>query len=172
VPSGARDWKPWLGAGRDLRIGLVWCGNPNHINDHNRSMALKTLAPLFDTGAQFVSLQKGAHEADQQMLRGRPDILDAASLLETFSDTAALVAQLDLVISVDTSVAHLAGALGKPVFVLLPHVADWRWLTGRADSPWYPSARLFRQGESREWAPVVVELREAVLRFDRRRTTS
>jgi len=99
------------------------------------------------------------------MLRGRSDVLDAARLLETFTDTAALVAQLDLVVSVDTSVAHLAGALGKPVFILLPHVADCRWLTGRADSPWYPSARLFRQGEARDWTPVVLELREALQGF-------
>ncbi len=164
VPSGARDWKGWLGAGSSVLIGLVWSGNPNHINDHNRSIALRTLAPLFDIGAQFVSLQKNAREADLEMLRGRSDILDAASLLETFTDTAALVAQLDLVVSVDTSVAHLAGALGKPVFILLPHVADCRWLTGRANSPWYPSARLFRQGEARDWAPVVLELREALQR--------
>ena len=165
VPAGARDWKPWLGAGRDLRIGLVWSGNPNHFNDHNRSIALKALAPLFDIDAQFVSLQKGAREVDRETLRRRSDVLDAASLLETFTDTAALVMQLDLIVSVDTSVAHLAGALGKPAFILLPYVADCRWLTSRADLPWYPSVRLFRQPETREWAPVVLALREALQRF-------
>jgi len=165
VPARARDWKPWLGAHRALRIGLVWSGNPDHFNDHNRSIALRALAPLFDIGAQFVSLQKNARQADQAALRDCPDVLDAASLLDTFADTAALVAQLDLVVSVDTSVAHLAGALGKPVFILLPHVADWRWLAGRDDSPWYPTARLFRQGATRQWAPVVMELREALRQF-------
>jgi hypothetical protein len=115
--------------------------------------------------AQFVSLQKDALASDQDALRAHSDMLDAAPLLETFADTAALIAELDLVISVDTSVAHLAGALGKPVFILLPYVPDWRWLMGRADSPWYPTARLFRQTAARRWEPVIAEVKQALRRL-------
>lgn len=164
APPGARDWSPWLGARTRPRIGLVWSGNPGHRNDHNRSIALETLLPLLDLDAQFVSLQKDAREDDLRVLRSRADMLDAAAGLASFADTAALIGALDLVISVDTSVAHLAGALGKPVFILLPHVADWRWLTERADSPWYPTARLFRQDATRRWEPVVAEARAALQR--------
>ena len=164
VPEGARDWSSWLGERRLPRIGLVWSGNPSHLNDHNRSIALQALAPLLEVEAQFVSLQKQPRVDDQARL-GERNILDAAPFLESFADTASLVAQLDLVISVDTSVAHLAGALGKPVWILLPHVADWRWLTDRADSPWYPTARLFRQQADRAWSPLVTELRDTLERF-------
>jgi tetratricopeptide (TPR) repeat protein len=164
VPA-AKGWNLWLGASRRPWIGLVWSGNPDHANDHNRSIALQALSRLFEVEAQFVSLQKNARESDREFLRARADLLDAGPELESFADTAALVAQLDLVISVDTSVAHLAGSLGRPVWILLPHVADWRWLTGRADSPWYPSARLFRQAETRRWEPVIDELRHALQRF-------
>jgi hypothetical protein len=150
---------------RQRRIGLVWSGNPDHLNDHNRSFALAALAPLLEVDAQFVSLQKNARANDRDTLRARGDIRDAAPLLDTFADTAALINELDLVISVDTSVAHLAGALGKPVFVLLPYAPDWRWLMGRADSPWYPTARLFRQTAARRWEPVIAEAKEALQRF-------
>ncbi|HLZ01209.1 MAG TPA: tetratricopeptide repeat protein [Bradyrhizobium sp.] len=165
VPDGARDWSAWLGESAMARIGLVWSGNPNHINDHRRSIALQALTPLFDVDAQFVSLQKNARDGDQAVLRAHHGFLDAGPKLESFADTASLIVELDLVISVDTSVAHLAGSLGKPVWILLPYVADWRWLTGRVDSPWYPTARLFRQDATRAWQPVVIELREALRRF-------
>lgn len=165
VPATAKDWKPWLGASPRPRIGFVWSGNPNHANDHNRSIALQAMSRLFEIEAQFISLQKNARASDQEFLCGRGDVLDAGPELESFADTAALIAQLDLVISVDTSVAHLAGSLGKPVWILLPYVADWRWLTGRADSPWYPSARLFRQSESRRWEPVIDELHDTLQHF-------
>jgi tetratricopeptide (TPR) repeat protein len=165
VPATAKDWKPWLGASPRPRIGFVWSGNPNHTNDHNRSIALQAMSLLFEIEAQFISLQKNARASDQEFLCGRGDVLDAGPELESFADTAALIAQLDLVISVDTSVAHLAGSLGKPVWILLPYVADWRWLTGRADSPWYPSARLFRQSESRRWEPVIDELHDTLQHF-------
>ena len=165
VPDGAKDWSAWLGGSAMPRIGLVWSGNPTHINDHNRSMALQALDPLFDADVQFVSLQKHVRDGDRMTLREHRGILDAGPRLENFADTASLIAGLDLVISVDTSVAHLAGSLGKPVWILLPHIADWRWLAGRADSPWYPTARLFRQSASRTWEPVVIELREALRSF-------
>jgi tetratricopeptide (TPR) repeat protein len=162
LSEDARDWTGWLGERVGPRIGLVWSGNPNHLNDHNRSVPLEMLTPLLDVEAQFVSLQKGARERDRALLAERVDIRDAESELASFADTASLIRQLDLVISVDTSVAHLAGALGKPVWVLLPHVADWRWLTGRDDSPWYPAARLFRQSGAQQWDVVVANVLEAL----------
>src|SRR5262249_52809506 len=114
-----------------------------------------TLLPLLDVDAQFISLQKEVRPRDRAILRERGDILDLGSELGTYEDTAAVIEQLDLVISVDTSVAHLAGALGKPVWIMLPYVPDWRWLVGRDDSPWYPTARLFRQTEARAYESVV-----------------
>ena len=150
-----RTWQTRLGAVGSPRIGLVWSGNPSHVNDHRRSVELKTLLPLLDVDAQFISLQKEVRPRDRAILRERGDILDLGSELGTYEDTAAVIEQLDLVISVDTSVAHLAGALGKPVWIMLPYVPDWRWLVGRDDSPWYPTARLFRQTEAREYGSVV-----------------
>jgi ADP-heptose:LPS heptosyltransferase len=108
-----------------------------------------------DVGARFVSLQKDVRPADQAILDQRNDILDLGPELKSFADTAAVVSHLDLVISVDTSVSHLAGALGRPVWILLPYAPDWRWLLHRTDSPWYPTARLFRQSETRDWKTVI-----------------
>jgi ADP-heptose:LPS heptosyltransferase len=123
------------------------------------------LLPLLDADAKFVSLQKDVRGDDAATLRDRSDVLDFSDALRDFSDTAALIANLDLVISVDTSVVHLVGALGKPVWVLLPFIPDWRWLLDRDDSPWYPTARLFRQDETRSWAPVVARVRAALSDF-------
>lgn len=148
-----------------LKVGLVWSGNPRHANDHNRSMALAQLEPLFDLPVQFVSLMNEVRPSDRQVLEKEARVMDLAPSLKTFSDTAALVSQLDLVISVDTSVAHLAGALGTPVWILLPLVPDWRWMLGREDTPWYPTARLFRQSAPRDWAGVVTRLRAALQDF-------
>ena len=127
-------------------------------------MRLRDLLPLLDIEATFVSLQKEVRAADAETLKIATCSISASELGD-FSDTAALISQLDLVISVDTSVAHLAGALGKPVWILLTHAPDWRWLLDRDDSPWYPTARLFRQGETREWGSVTMRLREALLEF-------
>jgi hypothetical protein len=146
----------------------VWSGNPRHERDRERSIGLRSFLPLFDAfGADvtFVSLQKDVRPEDAALLRNRADILDYGDALEDFSDTAALISQLDLVISVDTSVAHLAGALGKPVWILLTYFPDWRWLLGRDDSPWYPTARLFRQDESRSWASVIARVGQALPAF-------
>ncbi|WP_049810582.1 tetratricopeptide repeat protein [Bradyrhizobium japonicum] len=148
-----------LGPHKRFRVGLVWSGNPDHNNDRNRSMALRTLAPLLDCDVQFVSLQKGARDQDRAFLGERPDIVDLTDQITDFSDTAALIGCLDLVISVDTSVVHLAGALGAPVWTLLPFNPDWRWLLNRDDSPWYQSMRLFRQPEIGDWASVVDRVR-------------
>ncbi len=161
APPAARvkAWEDRLGPRNRFRVGLVWSGNPDHNNDHNRSMALRTLAPLLDCDVQFVSLQKGVRDQDRAFLGERPDIVDLTEHLTDFSETAALVFCLDLVISVDTSVVHLAGALGAPVWTMLPFNPDWRWLLNRNDSPWYRSMRLFRQPERGDWASVVDCLR-------------
>jgi tetratricopeptide (TPR) repeat protein len=142
----------------DLKIGLVWAGNPTQQNDRHRSIPLEILQPLLGrTGATFYSLQvhhgpaSGLHPLESRMV-------DLSPLIGDYFDTAALVGQLDLVISVDTSVAHLAGALGRPVWLLLPCAPDWRWLLKRADSPWYPTMRLFRQPQPGDWAAVVREV--------------
>jgi len=159
-PARRQFWDDRLRRRDDrLRVGLVWSGNPAHKNDWNRSTTLAMLAPLLDLEIDFVSLQKEAREQDQAVLRERGDIIDPTGDLTDFAETAALVSCLDLVISVDTSVAHLAGALACPVWILLPFNPDFRWLLGRDDSPWYPTARLFRQSETRDYAPVVERIR-------------
>ncbi len=122
-------------------------------------MALRVLTDLLDVDAMFVSLQKNPRREDAETLRERREIIDQTAELTDFAETAALVSCLDLVISVDTSVAHLAGALGRPTWILLPYVADWRWLIGREDSPWYPTVRLFRQSETKEYASVIERVR-------------
>jgi len=159
-------WKDRLGRDGRLRVGLVWSGNPKHKNDRNRSIPLRMFSSILDADAVFVGLQKDPRPDDAAVLRERTDIIDLSAHLTDFSETAALVSCLDLVITVDTSVAHLAGALGCPTWILLPHTPDWRWLLNRDDSPWYPTIRLFRQTETRDYASVLdrvkIELRKLV----------
>ncbi|MFD1558478.1 tetratricopeptide repeat protein [Paraburkholderia silviterrae] len=145
-------------------IGLVWGGNPGFYNDRNRSVALAAFRPLFALEKiSWFSLQKGeAARAQLAALAGDAAIHDFTDDLRDFGDTAALIMNLDLVIAVDTSVAHLAGALGKPVWILVPANGEWRWLEKRADSPWYPTARLFRQREVGDWQTALGELCEAL----------
>jgi len=153
------------------RIGIAWSGNPKHTNDPNRSIALKEFLPLLSAGVEIVSLQRDVREADREVLKATPQILDFVSEVKDFADTAALVSLLDLVVSVDTAPVHLAGALGKPVWVLLPFAADWRWLLDREDSPWYPTARLFRQPAIGDWDRVIRRVvKELRVRFGRRDT--
>jgi tetratricopeptide (TPR) repeat protein len=154
-----KAWEGRLGRRTRLRVGLVWSGNPHFGNDRNRSMPLRTLFPLLDVDADFVSLQKNPRGEDAEALRERPEIVDYTADLSDFAETAALVWCLDLVISVDTSVVHLAAAMGRPVWLLVPFVPDWRWLLGRNDSPWYPTLRIFRQGETREYRSVIERVR-------------
>ena len=141
------------------RVGLVWQGNPKHRNDHNRSLPLHLLEDLLSTpGHQFLSLQKGIPRTSLP-----EPIVDLSPLLVDFSQTAAAIECLDLVISVDTAVTHLAGALGKPVWTLLPYAPDWRWLLYREDSPWYSSMRLFRQPIPGDWPSVLREVKRSLL---------
>lgn len=159
------SWSRRLPPRGGRRVGLVWSGNATHTDDRNRSIALDRLAPLFDApGVQFFGVQRDLRDDDAQALRNAPGMLDLGRQLDDFADTAALIANLDLVIAVDTSVAHLAGALGKPVWILLPFCPDWRWLLEREDSPWYPSARLFRQPSAGDWNGVIEGLRAALVR--------
>jgi tetratricopeptide (TPR) repeat protein len=161
--AAAARWRQRIGA-EDFKVGLVWAGNPQHKNDRNRSIALASLGALFGVPAiRWFSLQVGERAADLARLPGGT-ITDLSDQLTDFTETAAAIASLDLVISVDTAVAHLAGALGKPVFVLLPFVPDWRWLIDRADSPWYPTALIFRQPARGDWETVALALRQALER--------
>jgi len=158
-PSEARvhDWEQRLrervGPDRTLRVGLAWSGRAEHTNDHNRSIPLQMLRQLLDADASFVSLQRDPRSGDQASLQ-TSRIVDLTSHLTDFAETLALMSCLDLVISVDTSVAHLAAASGRPTWILLPYLPDYRWLLDRDDSPWYPTARLFRQSEARSWEEV------------------
>jgi tetratricopeptide (TPR) repeat protein len=154
-----QTWNDRLGPHDKLRVGLVWSGNPQHGNDHNRSIPLGALLRLLDLDATFVSLQKDPRPADRDVLTQRGDIVDLTAHLTDFVETAALIGCLDLVITVDTSVAHLAAALGRPTWILLPYTPDYRWLLDREDSPWYPTVRLFRQTDSREYASVLDRVR-------------
>jgi hypothetical protein len=150
-----------LGPRGKLRVGLAWSGNPSHWDDANRSLPLQKLSPLLDLDVAFISLQKDPRPHDKAQLE-KTDIVDLTAEITDFADTAALMSCLDLVITVDTSVAHLASALGRPTWILLPQRPDWRWLLGRDDSPWYSSVRLFRQDERRDYAPVIERVREAL----------
>jgi len=143
-------------ADRRLRVGITWAGGPKYKNDRKRSLHLSQLAPLAQVpGITFYSLQKGPAAAEVENIPPGMQWIDLSDDLHDFADTAALISHLDLVISVDTAVAHLAGAMGKPVWVLLPTNADWRWLLERDDSPWYPTMRLFRQSRRGNWADVI-----------------
>jgi predicted O-linked N-acetylglucosamine transferase (SPINDLY family)/ADP-heptose:LPS heptosyltransferase/glycosyltransferase involved in cell wall biosynthesis len=143
-----------------LKVGLVWASKPGHSTTSARSCPLEVFLQLLDIPEiKFYSLQKEVSDRDEEILKQHPDkLMDLRHYLGDFADTAAIIELLDLVISVDTSVAHLAGALGKSVWVLLPHVADWRWLQGRDDSPWYPNMRLFRQSRDGEWVTVMTRV--------------
>lgn len=150
-------WRQRLAATPAPRIGLVWAGNARHENDHNRSMPASALAPLVArTAASFFSLQVPARPGDLDSLPSRR-VVDLSAQLGDFADTAALLEVLDLLITVDTAAAHLAGALGLPAWLLLPCIPEWRWLRDRPDSPWYPSLRLFRQTAPGDWAGPVAQ---------------
>lgn len=156
-------WQTRLGPRLRPRIGLTWSGNAKHSNDHERSLALAELLAVLPTGADYVVVQKDIRDEDAALLARQDSHRILQWPKQDFADTAALCASLDLVISVDTSVAHLAGAVGCPLWVLLPHNPDWRWLLGRDDSPWYAGARLWRQPAHGDWQRPLQALAQALL---------
>lgn len=155
----AASWRDRLAPEEGLRVGLVWAGSAGYKNDRYRSLPVRELLPLARIpGVTLYNLQLGASPEDLALLGASGAVRDFSARLKNFADTAALIEQLDAVVSVDTAVAHLAAAMGKPVHLMLPFSCDWRWLAGRADSPWYPSATLHRQEAPGEWGPVVAAL--------------
>ncbi len=159
-----QQWQHQLGSAKAKRVGLVWSGSPMHSNDAQRSIQLKLLEPLFDLNIEWHCLQNSLRTIDRFTLRKFPHIVLHHQALTNLSETAALIMQLDLVISVDTSVAHLAAALGKPVWLLLPFNADFRWLTERNDSPWYASMSLFRQTNIGDYETVIEAIKTRLKR--------
>ena len=152
-------WKDRLSNGKGLKVGLVWAGS--EIMPDRRSRSLKIFAALGEIpGVEFHSLQKG--RAANDPVPSELELIDHTNELHSFADSAGMLANLDLLISVDTSAAHLAGAMARPVFTLLPFICDFRWLRGREDTPWYPTMRLFRQESNGDWNPVVRRIAEAL----------
>jgi tetratricopeptide (TPR) repeat protein len=158
-PDSVTNWSARLGAKDRPRVGLVWSGSTA---DHNRSIGLHALSPLLALKLSYVSLQRDLRDADAAVVQRHRNLVHFGEELENFSDTAALMSNLDLIISVDTGAAHLAGALAKPVWILLPFIADWRWLIDREDTPWYPTARLFRQDGTQNWENVLARVLTAL----------
>lgn len=160
VPASAAIDRP---ESKGLKVGIVWRGNPKHETDHLRSIPLSAWAPILETkGVEFVSLQVGHSDAEWSASPFTENIIDAAPQLTDFAATAAWVASLDLVIAVDTAVAHLAGAMGKPVWLLISPANDWRWMTARDDSPWYPTLRIFRAAKLGGWTDVMHQVAAAL----------
>ena len=163
-PDRLARWQQRLGPRTRSRIGLAWWGS-QHIA--KRSLPVEALLPMLAVeGIELHSLQKEVPSAQRAWLDSRRSLIDHSAELGDFADTAALISLLDLVVTIDTSVAHLAGALGKPVWIVLQHSADWRWLLDRADSPWYPTARLFRQRRRGDWNGVVADVMQALSRLE------
>jgi hypothetical protein len=161
-PEQISRWRKRL-PDNSFNVGLVWAANPAFRNDRYRSTRLDAFTPLAQVDlVNFVSLQKGVASQQSKSPPTGMNLLDWTPELNDFADTAALIETLDLVITVDTSVAHLAGAMGKPVWVLLGFVPDWRWMLGRSDSPWYPTMRLFRQPRIGDWETPVNEIAQAL----------
>jgi hypothetical protein len=155
-------WRKRIGHLPSPRIAVAWSGSADHANDRNRSIALAHFASLFAGTGSFVSIQRDLRGGDADTLAPLANVTHVGGALADFDDTAAVMALADLVISVDTSVVHLAGAMGRPVWVLLPFQPDWRWLLAREDSPWYPTMRLFRQPRPGDWESVIAKVRESL----------
>jgi Tfp pilus assembly protein PilF len=148
------------------RIGIAWAGRSTHNNDHKRSAKLSALAPLFALpSVSLLSLQKGSALQQVGSYWGRAPLVNLGPELRDFADTMAVIENLDLVVTVDTAIAHLAGAMGKPVWIALPHAPDWRWLLNRSDCPWYPTARLFRQTKPCDWTEVMASIAQEAARM-------
>ncbi len=169
--AAIQGWRQRLGTGPELKIGLVWAGNPQHGNDHNRSFRPLAFKPVTAVpGARFFSLQKQRRPGDDADLAALGAIGDVTEALQDFTDTAAALAALDLLIAADTSIVHLAGALARPVWMMTPFSPDWRWLLGRDDTPWYPTMRLYRQPREKDWASVMARVAQDVAALVRERT--
>ena len=161
-PATRSRWAARIAPQGRLRVGLVWSGNPRQVDDRRRSIPLSLLRGLETAGVEFFALQPQVRPADQATLDAWPELRNLGPAFADFGETAGAIEALDLVITVDTSVAHLAGALGRPTWILLSFRPDWRWLVGRSDSPWYPTARLFRQPRPGDWDAVITEVRAAL----------
>lgn len=158
------EWGKRLSPYQGFRIGVVWQGNPKHQADRRRSFSLGELGPLATlSGVDLFSLQKGEGKNQIDLQKGHVEVTDLGAELETFTETAAVLRNLDLLVTADTAIAHLAGALGAPVWLALPKVPDWRWLLEREDTPWYPGMRLIRQHEAGNWADVFERIAEELL---------
>jgi len=164
-PAQIAKWSARLDALPRPRIALAWAGNPSHHNDRNRSLAFLRLAPLLDVAAGFISIQRDVRHDDAAPLAGESRVTLVGGELEDFRDTAAVLALADLVIAVDTAAAHLAGAMGRPVWVLVPFAPDWRWTLNGETTPWYPTARLFRQTSLGDWDGAIARVGEELDRF-------
>jgi hypothetical protein len=159
-------WRPRLEALPGKRIALSWAGNPSHANDRNRSIDLNLLEPLFAIdGISFLSIQRELRAHDAEHLARHPNVTPLGAELGDMADTAAVAALADLTIAVDTAVVHLAGSLGRPVWVMLPFAPDWRWTLSGETSPWYPQARLFRQSALGDWPSVIAQVSGALGEF-------
>jgi len=162
-PSFIEEWMQRLGSSNGrLRVGVAWHGNVKNKRDARRSIPLQQFIKALPLGPDYLALQYEIRDGDQLWLMARPDIRYVGHAIQDFSDTAAIISQLDLVITVDTSVAHLAGALGKPVWVLIDYVPDWRWMLDRVDSPWYPTLTLVRQIALGDWSAPLAQVRQAL----------
>jgi tetratricopeptide (TPR) repeat protein len=157
-PTRLAKWSARLDALRRPRVAIAWSGNAGHDNDRNRSIPFSRLAPLFDNPAAFVSVQRDMRDGDAAALAGESRVTSVGNELDDFRETAAVLALCDLVIAVDTAVVHLAGAMGRPVWVLVPFAPDWRWGLTDETTPWYPTARLFRQTSPGDWDSVIARV--------------
>lgn len=162
LPERRLAWRLRLAPYSGLKVACLWAGRPTHFNDHNRSMTLASLAPLAQEGVTFFAIQKGPTEADALNPPSGMNMVSLSAQITDFEDTAAILSEVDLLISVDSSPVHLAGALGRPAWVMLPFLPDWRWLQGRDDTPWYPSVRLFRQTEWGRYDQVIERVAAAL----------
>ncbi|MDA8230053.1 MAG: hypothetical protein M0006_01805 [Magnetospirillum sp.] len=161
-PARLAKWRKTLARLKRPLVALVWAGRPEHFNDANRSLSLADLGPLALPGITFLAVQKGPKAGEAKAPPMGMNLVSLSDTIRDFEDTAAILSVADLLISVDSSPVHLAGALGRPAWVLLPFVPDWRWLMERGDTPWYPSLRLFRQSARGDWAGVAARVAQAL----------
>jgi tetratricopeptide (TPR) repeat protein len=164
-PPAPMQWAALANASQQTKVGFVWHGNAAQKNDRHRSMPLEVLLSALPPGKTYVSLQKDITSQEKQTLANTPHVIDMSDAIHDFADTAALCNEMDLVISVCTSVAHLSATLQRPTWILLAHNADWRWLAQRDDSPWYPSAKLYRQTQRQDWSTVTDAIHQDLLKL-------